>query len=203
MDALTGSLRDPRWMMRWFATDHSLASPVSDIVRKPGREVGDLLRALVKISLEHANNLIALNPDELNPIGRNGEMTKEWANFQDRQIANVTKTLSKNWFHTDIADINIVDIDANCRGLSTMLRSLYSSAWESVGGGRKEGPSDSQVVDVLHALYAPYVDVFRADRFMSPHIERQVGRRDGTSVVAKLQQLPEAIEEKLSGSHSR
>ena len=203
MEALVGSLRDPRWMMRWFATDHSLASPVSDIVRKPGRELGELLRTLVKTSLDYANNLIALNPDDHNPIGRNGEITREWASFQDRQILNITKTLSKDWFQTEITDVNIGDIDANCRGLATMLRSLYTSAWESVGGGRKEGPTDSQVADALHALYAPYVDVFRADRFMSPHIERQVGRRDGTTVVAKLQQLPEAIEKKISENRQR
>lgn len=200
MEALIGSLRDPRWMMRWFATNHSLASPIADIVRKPGREFGELLRTLVKVSLDYANKLIALNPAGHNPSGRHGEMSKEWADFQDRQILNITRTLSSRWCNIEIDDVNIEDVNASCRGLVTALRSLYSSVWENVGGSRKEAPSDSQFVDVLHAMYAPYVDVFRADRFMSPHIERQVTRKDGTTVVAKLQQLPEAIEKRLSKS---
>lgn len=201
MEALTGSLRDPRWMMRWFATNHSLASPISDIVRKPGREFGELLRTLVKVSFDYTNKLIALNPADHNPSGRHGELSKEWTDFQDRQILSITRMLSSRWCNTEITDVNIEDVNSSCRGLVTTLRSLYSSVWENVGGGRKEAPSDSQFVDALHALYAPYVDVFRADRFMSPHIERQVTRKDGTTVVAKLQQLPEAIEKRLSESH--
>lgn len=201
MEALTGSLRDPRWMMRWFATNHSLASPISDIVRKPGREFGELLRTLVKVSLDYTNKLIALNPAGHNPSGRHGELSKEWTDFQDRQILSITRMLSSRWCNTEITDVNIEDVNSSCRGLVTTLRSLYSSVWENVGGGRKEAPSDSQFVDALHALYAPYVDVFRADRFMSPHIERQVTRKDGTTVVAKLQQLPDAIEKRLSESH--
>jgi len=201
MDALIGSLRDPRWMMRWFASNYSLASPISEIVRKPGRELGEQIRTLVKLSLDYANKLVALNPTGHNPLGRHGKLTKQWADFQDRQILNITRTLSNEWFHTEITDVNIDDVNASCRGLVTVLRSLYSSAWENIGGSRKEEPSESQFVDALHALYAPYVDVFRADRFMSPHIERQVTRKDGTTVVAKLQQLPEAIEKRVSENH--
>lgn len=200
-DALIGSLRDPRWMMRWFATNHSLASPISDIVRKPGREIGELMRTLVKGSLDYANILITLNPTGHNPSGRHGELSKQWAEFQDRQILSLVKGLSSRWCNTEITDVNIEDVNANCRGLVTTLRSLYSSAWDNVGGGRKEPPSDSQFVDALHALYAPYVDVFRADTFMSPHIERQVAQKDGTMVVAKLLQLPDAIEKQLFESH--
>lgn len=201
MDALIGSLRDPRWMMRWFATNHSLASPISDIVRKPGQEIGELMRTLVKGSLDYANILITLNPTGHNPLGRHGELSKQWAEFQDRQILSLIKALSSRWCNSEITDVNIEDVNANCRGLVTTLRSLYSSVWDNVGGGRKEPPGDSQFVDALHALYAPYVDVFRADTFMSPHIERQVAQKDGTRVVAKLLQLPETIEKKLFESH--
>lgn len=200
-EALVGSLRDPRWMMRWFATDHSLASPISDVVRKPGRELGEQLRNLVKVSLDYANSLHILNPTGHNPVGRHGEVSKQWADFQDRQIVSITQRVSTGWFQTEPTDLRVEHVNACCRGLVTALRSLYSSVWENVGGGRKEPPSDSQFVDALHALYAPYVDVFRADRFMSPHIERQVAQKDGTTVVAKLQQLPQVIEKRLSGGH--
>lgn len=201
-EALTGSLRDPRWRMRWFATSHSLASPISDMVRKPGQELGELLRNLVKFLLDYANMLAALNPTGNKSSGDVRQLSKELVDFQDRQILSIVRTLASRWCKTEITDVRIEDIDSSCRGLVTVLRSLYSSVWDNVGGGRKEEPSDSQPVDALHALYAPYVDVFRADSFMSPHIERQVTRRYGTTVVAKLRQLPAAIEKKLAESHS-
>jgi hypothetical protein len=43
-------------------------------------------------------------------------------------------------------------------------------------------------------MYAPYVDVFRADRYMAPHIRKQVERR-GVLVVSRLEDIPAQIDE--------
>ena len=55
-------------------------------------------------------------------------------------------------------------------------------------------PSDSQAVDAMHAAYAPYVNVFRADRYMAPHIDKQV-KQFGTRVVNKLEDVPAVLSE--------
>lgn len=201
MEALAGSLRDPRWMMRWFATDHALASPIAEIVRRPGRELGEMTRKLAAASLKYANALTMLDPDGLDPIGRNGQITREWAEFQERQLVSIACRLALSWFGANLPQVTASIVDVSCPGLSTTIRSLYSSVWDNVGGGRKELPSDSQPVDALHALYAPYVDVFRADRFMAPHIQRQVSRHR-TIVVPRLSQLVETIEQQLSANAS-
>lgn len=195
--ALVESLRDPRWMMQWFATTHSLAGPIAEIVRRPGRELGEQMRILAKISLDYIVALSALNPTGPSPTGRHGDMTKKWSEFQDRQLVNIVCTLAQGKFNTDLPDISTSQVSKCCIGLATTLGSLYSSVWENVGGGRKELPSDSQFVDALHALYAPYVDIFRADRFMAPHILKQVATH-GTTVVPRLPLLVEAIEKRLS-----
>jgi hypothetical protein len=54
-----------------------------------------------------------------------------------------------------------------------------------------------QPVDALHALNAPYVHVFRADGYMSPHIQRQV-QRHGTIVIPRLANLVEVLTKEVS-----
>jgi len=49
----------------------------------------------------------------------------------------------------------------------------------------------------MHAVYAPYVDIFRADSFMAPYIARQ-SNKYGTTTVAKLVDLSKAITERLT-----
>lgn len=200
--ALIESLRDPRWMMRWFSNDHSMASPIAEIIRRPGRELGELMRILVKASLDYIAALMVWHSSGQNPAGRHGEVAKKWAEFQDRQLISIVSRLSEDWFHSHLTNFTTSQVMACCFGLSTTLGSLFSSAWENVGGGRKESPSDSQFVDALHAIYAPYVDIFRADRFMAPHIQKQVAAH-GTTVVARLPQLVDVIEKRLSQNAER
>jgi hypothetical protein len=189
-NALIDSLRDPRWMMKWFAVNQELSNPVADMVRKPGRELGELMRKFISVSSQHASFLKKHSLD-LDPTGKRGEIYLRWQETQDRQLVELMRrvAIGQNilWTHT-----SPLDIDEHCPGVSTMIRSLFSSVWENIGGSRKEVPSDSQPVDALHSLYAPYVTVFRADRFMSPHIQKQVDRH-GTIIVSRLTQLPEIL----------
>lgn len=193
--ALMSTLRDPAWMMKWFTGDHSLASPISDIVRKPGREIAEHLRSLIAISTDWAHALKASGED-LNPFHKKGEIYRQWEAFVDRQLVSFVEIALK----ADDIDCDAIfagDVDVYCPGIAAIVRSLFSSAWENVTGSRKEEPSDSQPVDALHALYAPYVDVFRADRFMAPLIQKQVARH-GTLVVPRLSNLVEILERRIA-----
>ena len=58
-------------------------------------------------------------------------------------------------------------------------------------------PKKSDWVDSLHAMYAPYVDIFRTDSYMAPIVEAKV-EKYGTTVVAKIGNLAEKIETRLS-----
>ncbi|MCZ8218805.1 MAG: hypothetical protein O9337_05240 [Acidovorax sp.] len=193
-EALINSLADPRWMMRWFTTQHALASPIAEIVRKPGRELGELMRSLAEVSAHWASSLRDAGIDT-DPTSKHGAITLRWQEMEAQQLVSIAHTLARN-NGIELGSHEAKDVITSCPGMSTVILSLYSSVWANVGGGRKEQPSDSQPVDALHAFYAPYVDVFRADRFMAPHIQKYV-QSVGTTVVPRLSQLVLSLEEKL------
>jgi len=193
-EALMSSLVDPRWMMKWFASEHALSAPVAELVRRPGRELGQAMRQLVNASNQWTITLLSAGTGK-NPTGKNGEIAKSWAAMVNRQLVNVAKSIG-DVNKLTLGDVTAEDVDKYCPGLSAAIRSLYSSVWDSVNGAKKEQPIDSQAVDAMHALYAPYVTVFRADRFMTPHIQKQV-KRHGTNVVSLLAELPDALKSLL------
>lgn len=55
----------------------------------------------------------------------------------------------------------------------------------------------SDMVDMFHSFYAPYVDIYRTDGFMAPITEKYVKRFD-TTVVGKLTDLIEAVQKILA-----
>lgn len=193
-EALMDSLRDPRWMMKWFTTQHALSSPIADMVRKPGRELGQAMRSLAEISTRWATTLRDASLDT-DPTGKRGEITLRWQEMEERQLIAITQRMASA-IGIELGEFEARDFDTHCPGISAGVRSMYSSVWANVGGGRREEISDSQPVDALHAFYAPYVQVFRADRFMAPHIQKQVGSA-GTIVVPRLSQLVETLEKQL------
>ena len=190
-EALRGSMRDPKWMMRWFATSQALASPIAEIVRKPGREIGALMRNLATISKDYAESLLSQDPP-----GSRAALAKEWGNRQDSQMCGIVSALAESKSLAVPASFDAADVVTKCPGLATMLGALYSRVWENVAGGKKKVLSDSLPVDTMHSLYAPYVDVFRADREMAHHIAKQL-KLHGTTVVPTREKLPEVIERLL------
>jgi hypothetical protein len=193
-DALMDSLSDPHWMMRWFTTEHALSSPIADMVRKPGRELGQAMRSLAEISARWATSLRNAGLDT-DPTGKRGEITLRWQEMEERQLISVAQRMA-GAIGIELGEFEGKDFDTHCPGVSAGVRSMYSSVWATVGGGRREEISDSQPVDALHALYAPYVQVFRADRFMAPHIQKHV-RNAATVVVPRLSQLVDTLDKRL------
>lgn len=193
--ALRASLRDPHWMMKWFTTTHSLASPIADLVRKPGQELGDMLRTLSCGMKQWAAQLIDAG-ELLPPTSKQGAITRRWIEMQENILVNLATRFSTERQLTTTS-ITAKDVDLYCPGLSAVVRSIFSSVWDNIGGSRKEQPSDSQPVDAMHAMYAPYVTVFRADSFMAPHIQRQL-KGHGTIVEASLLRLPSVLEDLIA-----
>lgn len=59
-------------------------------------------------------------------------------------------------------------------------------------GGNPRKPRSSDFGDALHAVYLPYVDVFRADSYMSS-VLHGINETGNAIIVSKLAQLPKAI----------
>lgn len=191
VNAFRDCLRDPCWLMRWFVNKEELAHPLVSLVRKPGKEIGEMFRGLISLA-EDIRGFEHLLDDS--PLSRNN-----WNALLDKGLVDVfsgvAEHLSPGWSQ----QVDAKSIAKSCPGLTAMIGSIYSSIWDNVSGSRKSLPSDSQFPDAMHAVYAPYVDLFRADRYMAPHIQKHVGA-GGAQIVSRLTDLPKAIEQRLNAT---
>lgn len=195
--AFLESLRDPRWMMRWFSAHGDKMTPVTEWMRAPARTMIQSMREMI----DAARKMRQLE-SELGSEYRSKVLTRNgWAAMQDKLVTAIADRLAQHFFPQAYAPVATADVDRFCPGLSTMIRSLHGSLWDAVALVPRE-PLESDFVDAVHSLYAPYVDIFRADRFMAPHIRRQV-ERHGTCVVSRLTELPNAIRTRLGVSGSK
>jgi len=189
--AFKESLRDPKWMMRWFAQHHDRMSPLVEWLRGPSK----VLTANTKKMAELATQLIMIEERLGLPKGQRTLSKKVWIQHQNEVVAKVSSNIATSLDPHFRGQIDLNRFDQNCPGFSTCLRALHSSIWSSIGQAPRS-PKDSDFVDALHALYAPYVDVFRADSFMAPFVADQV-RRNGTIVVSKLELIVQTIQKLL------
>lgn len=190
-EAMKASLRDPCWLMRWFTEHPELAVPLADMVRQPGQMLGANLRSLVEMADRLKASAGRGNGQSLWAQLPMSQQT-DWMSRVERQLLGIVEEAGVHCGIRLESPITMKEVARSCPGLETTVRTIMTSVWDNIGGTRKVLPSDSQFPDATHAMYAPYVDVFRADSYMAPHIQRQV-KRHGTQVVAKLRELPEVI----------
>lgn len=192
--AFLESLRDPRWMMCWFATNFEKLTPFSSLVRAPSQTLKTIVQNL-------ATQIVDLRNSEKAP-GTNYVSDyitlSNWKKAQDTLFVNVATRLQPEFLKSDAPEPTVEVLDEKCPGFSAFIRSFFWSVRCSVSESPRS-PKESDFVDAIHAMYAPYVDVFRADSYMTPHIERVVSRH-GTIVVPNINALLSAIELKLKES---
>ncbi len=170
--AFLESLRDPSWMMRWFQDHHDTLGPIGALVRKPAGKMFD--------RLHEAQALMKNSPVE--PL------------LISRLLDNVLRDIAFRALGDDATipfDV-VARVDRFCPGLATMVRVMTSSLRNSFGANPRSTKA-SDFVDAMHAMYAPYVNIFRTDRYMAPIVQAQV-ERFGTVVLGRLEELPGAIE---------
>jgi len=186
-DAFLESLRDPSWMMRWFATHHNKLTSVTEWLREPSRDMIARMKEMAVHAKElHKFQSILGSEFKADMLTRNG-----WRAAQDEFLLNVANRLLLHFYPKTPSCGSVELVDKHCPGLSTTIRSLLSSLWNSFCSDPRV-PQESDFVDAVHAMYAPYVTFFRADRYMSPHIQKQVAQH-GTQVVSRLDELPGRI----------
>jgi hypothetical protein len=186
-DAFLNSLRDPRWMMQWFRKHHAQMTTFTDWVRGPAKTMASSLQRMA----DHA--ALVRRVDKMLDRKTADELfsSKQWASWQDELLVSVSSRLADSILGMPSAPLTAASIDLSCPGLSTGIRSLHS-AWWTATAAKPRSPKLSDFPDALHAMYAPYVDVFRADSFMAPYIRRYTARYD-TKVVPKLSELKSTV----------
>jgi len=186
-EAFQESLRDPRWMMKWFEQHHDKLSPFISWLRGPAQDVVGKLDELAK-SIADARE--KLSPDSFAELF----VVTQWQEWQDDMVAKIANRFSTQTPTTKT--LATEQVDKYCPGLSVAVRSIHS-AWRTVTLTQPRQAKLSDFPDAMHAAYAPYSDIYRADSFMAPYIAHQ-SSRFGTTVVPKLTALPQAIERLLA-----
>lgn len=198
-EAFLASLRDPSWMVRWFHNHADMLSPFTDWVR--GSSEG-MLQMIQQVSGDI--NSLKAKSDELRITGAALGIpppvpvvdTAWWLGQQDNLVVGLANQLATRMYDIPLDGHTPADVDRFAPSLATCVRVLHSSTWNSTGASARQ-PKKSDWVDSLHAMYAPYVDIFRTDSYMAPIVEEKV-KKYGTTVVAKIGNLAEQIEIRLN-----
>ncbi|MTV39512.1 hypothetical protein [Duganella radicis] len=186
-NAFYASLRDPNWMMQWFRNQRDPMMPIIEWLRAPARRLqasmvtaSNASQQLRKVYKDNGSNSI---PPELSAKARE-EMRLRWLQSISISIMEAKQVAAPPFDLTRIQDL----APGFCTGISVSNDTLWASASENP---RESMPSD--FVDAVHSMYAPYVDVYRTDAFMTPLVSKYVKSR-GTVVVGKITSLIETIE---------
>lgn len=185
--AFESSLRDPRWMMQWFAQRHGEVSPFVAWARGPAADFADKMGNLSTIASSASDN-----PDFDDTFRGSLYGPQKWALWQDKMLLAIASRVAAE--KRTGATLDVATVDAKCPGLSTGIRSLHSAS-RAIISSTPRNPKGSDFVDGLHAVYVPYVDIFRADGFMAVHVAAQA-KRFGTVVAAKLSNLPAILRQR-------
>ena len=191
MAAFEESLRDPRWMMQWFSTHHEQLSPVIEWTRKPA----DILLTSINEMAMHAALARKIDAELGTSLADEIYSLPKWMELQENMLVQIATKLSENLSYKGAYTLTSELINASCPGLSVGIKSLYR-AWWTVTRCMPRRPKPSDFPDALHAMYAPYVDIFRADSFMAPIIN-QYAWKFGTQIVPKLTALIPTIHKAL------
>jgi hypothetical protein len=198
-EAFLASLRDPSWMIRWFHNHADKLSPFTDWVRGSSDGMlqmiqqvgGDVTTLKVKAEkLRETGTALGIPP----PVP--AVDLAWWLSQQDKLVVALAKQLATRLYDISLEGHTPADVDRLAPSLATCIRVLHSSTWNSAGTSARQ-PKKSDWMDSLHAMYAPYVDIFRTDSYMAPIVEEKV-KKYGTTVVAKIENLAEQIETRLN-----
>jgi hypothetical protein len=193
--AFLESLRDPRWMMQWFSDHARDLHPLVEWFRGPARALKEHVNAITTKARDHASSNSGIGSATL------GFWTHaQWKKMQDQMLLNIVNAelVKRKLGFGPTNDIELVD--ARCAGIATFVRALHSSVWNALTS-QPRATRETDVLDAVHAMYAPYVTIFRADGYMGPNVRKCV-QRYGTEVVTSLNELPERIRARLSALSS-
>lgn len=193
--AFLSSLRDPTWMVRWFQSQFDQLQPFARWLREPAEHLRTSIEeAKIKVQLIRAKRI----SDGLAEFGIEGV---DYASSEERVKPFIEGMLKSAGFREHVVDVSgAVDLERLRRvapGLITVAEVIAATAQASFTPQPRK-PKDSDGVDAIHSLYAPYVDIFRADSFMAPLIRKSVSHR-GTSVLGSVLEVIPEIEKRLKG----
>ena len=165
---------DVEWIVKSFGSKNDLTGYFRDYIRKLG---------FVNVGLaEVAFDKIRSMPSKPN--------YQFWSKCFRDGIPIIFNDVAKSMGISG-ALVGSEDVFLNCPGFAATMSGINEYLWKELNSFGTPKMAPSSYPDYMHATYAPYVDIFRADKEMAPHIRKAVG--DSCSVVS-LSDLPDAID---------
>lgn len=186
--AFLESLRDPSFMARWFINHHAKLGAVGAWVRDPAQKLINTLQATLA---EWHTRLAGLDDENRRDALQFFNGTK-WARTVDENLLGTANRLLGEILPTAGVCNDVRQVEKYCPGLTIGIRTLYESLRRSTGDSPRK-LMNSDFVDAVHAMYVPYVSMFRADKYMASIIA-PLAKPCGTAVYSKISQLVEALE---------
>lgn len=185
--AFLESLRDPSYMAQWFIHHHHKMGAIGDWVRRPARE---LIESCEQTLSNLCTQLEALPESERAAVmaGVSGE---RWAKLKKQGVIDIVNRLLVRLLPGAPGCDDAGNIELCCPGIFICISAFYDSLQKSFGE-RPRAMKASDFVDVIHALYIPYVSYFRADKHMCVVLQ-PLAQRFGTQVVASPAKLTAAL----------
>jgi hypothetical protein len=192
--ALHDSIIDLEVFGHWYTKDWSAASSMSQHLR----EIGDVYKKALRDSrkqfeiLMQGHTATGEDPKKFLALSIRAfyDVLAESGNRLAREITNgmgaVSKPIDDPWSATP--------------GLTCSVTLAMHVARRSVASHHPRDPKGSDFPDAYHAIYLPYVDIFRADGFMAGMLG-ECKLPFATSIVEKILQLPAKIEEILEAQN--
>ncbi|GFM81439.1 hypothetical protein PSCICN_21310 [Pseudomonas cichorii] len=186
--AFLESLRDPTFMSQWFIHNHHQLGAVVEWVRKPAQQ----LLASCQHALDDLNDqMVQLSKSE-RAEAMQGIRGERWAKLKKLGMVDIVNRLLERLLPEAFRCEDASLIERYCPGLFVCINAFYTSLHKSLGENGRE-PKASDFVDLIHALYIPYVSYFRADRYMCGVLQ-PLAEVFGTDVVASPAAIIEALE---------
>ncbi|NYH11208.1 hypothetical protein [Pseudomonas moraviensis] len=186
--AFLESLRDPTFMSQWFIYNHHQLGSVIEWVRKPAQQ----LLASCQQALDDLNyQLVQLSKSE-RAEAMQGIRGERWTKLKKQGMVDIVNRLFERLLPEAPKCEDASLIERYCPGLFVCINAFFTSLHKSLGENGRE-PKASDFVDLIHALYIPYVSYFRADRYMCGVLQ-PLAEIYGTKVVGSVAAIIEALE---------
>lgn len=184
--ALLSSLADLPTLAKWIRNGNDMSLRLGPILRKPAADFVVKAQAGLDQTVSARQAALRVNPQL--------DRQTDW----DAMRAGLLRDfISKNASQSGAVLTRSDDErETLCPGTSTAMNLLFAQFKKAILGGRPPIVA-SDFGDCLHAIYAPYVSIFRADKRTTPDLRPLVARW-GTTATQRVDDVPGLIKARLA-----
>lgn len=196
VNALQSSASDLDFLCDWYINNWSRSTEYSKAVRGVGKEFSELLTT-------SANEIKALHLEIVNGGMSSSDVQKRLQihakDLADKAPQEMLDSLSKGLVSSETEVIANLESTPSLYVFSQLLAQIFLSSVIAVKNTRKARESDFG--DLVHSMYLPYVDIFRADLATASALDKaQLGSK--TKIVTSLDDLVVELESMVASRKS-